>query len=118
MSVDEKFEAAVNIIQKMPKTGPMMPTNDEKLMFYSLYKQATEGKNKKAAPSFLNFVEKAKWEAWKKLDEMSSDEAKRTYVNLVKQIIDKMSETMDVDEWFQKIDPLLSTKLALINAEL
>lgn len=39
----------------------MVSTNDEKLMFYSLYKQATKGKNKKPQPGFLNFVEKAKW---------------------------------------------------------
>ncbi|KAM3727500.1 Acyl-CoA-binding protein [Dirofilaria immitis] len=117
MSIDEKFQAAVNIIQKMPKTGPLVPTNDEKLMFYSFYKQATEGKNQKAPPGFLNFVEKAKWEAWKKLDEMSSDEAKKMYINLVKQIIDKISETMNIDEWLQQIDPSLSTEFALINAE-
>ncbi|EJW87608.1 acyl-CoA binding protein [Wuchereria bancrofti] len=38
----------------------MVPTNDEKLMFYSLYKQATEGKNKNAQPNFLHFLQKSK----------------------------------------------------------
>ncbi|KAL3991152.1 Acyl CoA binding family protein [Acanthocheilonema viteae] len=114
MSIEEKFQAAVNVIQKMPKTGPMVPTNDEKLAFYSLYKQATEGKNRKAQPSFLNFVEKAKWKAWKELGEMSSEQAKEKYINLVKQIMDKMSRKMDVEKWLRQIDPKLSEELALI----
>uniref|UniRef100_A0AAF5Q5U8 ACB domain-containing protein n=1 Tax=Wuchereria bancrofti TaxID=6293 RepID=A0AAF5Q5U8_WUCBA len=116
-SVEEKFQAAVSIVQKMPKSGPMVPTNDEKLMFYSLYKQATEGKNKNAQPNFLHFLQKAKWEAWKKLGEMSSDEAKKKYINLVKQTINEMSRTMDVNKWLQQIDPTLSEKLDLIIAE-
>uniref|UniRef100_A0A1I8EKL4 ACB domain-containing protein n=1 Tax=Wuchereria bancrofti TaxID=6293 RepID=A0A1I8EKL4_WUCBA len=114
-SVEEKFQAAVSIVQKMPKSGPMVPTNDEKLMFYSLYKQATEGKNKNAQPNFLHFLQKAKWEAWKKLGEMSSDEAKKKYINL--QTINEMSRTMDVNKWLQQIDPTLSEKLDLIIAE-
>ncbi|VDM13921.1 unnamed protein product [Wuchereria bancrofti] len=135
--------------------SPMVPTNDEKLMFYSLYKQATEGKNKNAQPNFLHFLQKAKWfllrktrmiesnecfenfssiefrefeerealnslpfkEAWKKLGEMSSDEAKKKYINLVKQTINEMSRTMDVNKWLQQIDPTLSEKLDLIIAE-
>ncbi|EFO20691.1 acyl CoA binding protein [Loa loa] len=117
MSIDEKFWAAANIVQKMPKTGPVVPTNDEKLLFYSLYKQATEGTNKTAQPGFLNFVDRAKWEAWRKLGEMSSDEAKKKYISLVKEIVDKMSKVMDVNEWLQKIDPTLPEKLTLIMAE-
>ncbi|VDN83390.1 unnamed protein product [Brugia pahangi] len=108
--MEEKFQAAVSIVQKMPKTGPMVPTNDEKLMFYSLYKQATE-----VFDFYFNLL--ICREAWKKLGEMSSDEAKKKYIDLVKQTINEMSRTMNVSEWLQQIDPTLSEKLDLIIAE-
>ena len=36
---DAKFLYAVGIVQKLPKTGPVMTTYEDKLMLYSLYKQ-------------------------------------------------------------------------------
>lgn len=55
-------------------------------------------------------------EAWKKLGEMSSDEAKNKYIKMVKEAIDKMSKVMNVDEWIRQIVPDLSEKFALIMA--
>uniref|UniRef100_A0A915PRL0 ACB domain-containing protein n=1 Tax=Setaria digitata TaxID=48799 RepID=A0A915PRL0_9BILA len=116
MSLEEKFQAAATIVQKLPKTGPLVLTDDKKLEFYSLYKQATMGENKETPPSFVHFIEKAKWTAWKKLGNMSSDEAKEKYIDLVKETIDEMSKTMNVNEWLQQIDSMLTEKLALIKA--
>ncbi|VDN04198.1 unnamed protein product [Thelazia callipaeda] len=90
-------------------------TNDQKLMFYSLYKQAIMGKNTSPKPNFLNFVEKSKWEAWTKLSDMSSDEAKLKYVEAVKEMIEAMSKTLNVTEWLKNIDTELAQKLELIN---
>lgn len=77
MSLDERFQAAVEIVQKLPKegkvvggewvltpllvSGPVSSSNDQKLKFYSLYKQATIGDVNTERPGFLNFVERAKW---------------------------------------------------------
>lgn len=37
--VDAKFHRAVDIIQSLPKNGPISTSYEEKLMLYSLYKQ-------------------------------------------------------------------------------
>lgn len=49
-------------------------------MFYSLFKQISEGENKTKAPSKLKIVEKYKWDAWKKLGKMSKEEAMKKYI--------------------------------------
>lgn len=36
---DARFHRAVDIIQSLPKGGPISTTYEEKLMLYSLYKQ-------------------------------------------------------------------------------
>uniref|UniRef100_A0A914ZIJ1 ACB domain-containing protein n=1 Tax=Parascaris univalens TaxID=6257 RepID=A0A914ZIJ1_PARUN len=61
MSLDEQFQAAVDIVQKLPKEGPVTTTTDEKLLFYSLYKQATVGKVNIPQPAFYYITERYKW---------------------------------------------------------
>jgi acyl-CoA-binding protein len=39
----------------------MKTSNEQKLKFYSLYKQIKSGDNNTQAPSRFNFIEKAKW---------------------------------------------------------
>ena len=41
--LDAKFEAAVGVIQGLPKDGSFQPSNEMKLKFYGFYKQAREG---------------------------------------------------------------------------
>lgn len=61
MELQEKFDLAVNYIQNLPPSGPYNPSNDEKLQFYSLFKQATEGPCKTKKPAFYDVINKAKW---------------------------------------------------------
>ena len=64
------------------KHGPAvaaLPDGVEKLEFYALYKQATAGDVTGEQPSMLNFVARAKWDAWAKLKGTSSEEAQETY---------------------------------------
>lgn len=56
------------------------------LKFYSLYKQATEGKCTQPKPAFWAVVNKAKWDAWKALGNMPKEEAMRQYVEELKQV--------------------------------
>jgi len=42
-TLDEKFKRAVNFVQSMPKDGPVQPSNEDKLAFYCLFKQSTDG---------------------------------------------------------------------------
>ena len=74
-----RFEAAV----ADSKTLSERPDNPTLLKIYSLYKQATEGNNEEAKPGFADIVARAKWDAWKKLEDTSADEAMQQYIDLI-----------------------------------
>ena len=63
MSTDlqKKFKRSVEFIQKLPADAPYQSSNAEKLEFYGLFKQGTDGPNNTKAPSRLNVVAKMKW---------------------------------------------------------
>ncbi|XP_078544172.1 enoyl-CoA delta isomerase 2-like isoform X2 [Lissotriton helveticus] len=63
------------------------PGNEVKLKLYALFKQATEGPCNAPKPGMMDFVNKAKWDAWKSLGSLSQDSAKETYVNLVSSLV-------------------------------
>lgn len=79
-----QFDKAVSIVRSLPPDGSVKPTQDQQLEFYGLFKQATEGDVKGDRPGAFNFAGKYKWDAWKKLEGMSQDEAKAKYVALLK----------------------------------
>lgn len=79
-----QFDKAVAIVRSLPPDGSVKPTQDQQLEFYGLFKQATEGDVKGDRPGAFNFAGKYKWDAWKKLEGMSQDEAKAKYVALLK----------------------------------
>jgi diazepam-binding inhibitor (GABA receptor modulator, acyl-CoA-binding protein) len=77
------FQNALRYVQGLPsKASSSQPelSNDDKLQFYGLFKQATSGENKTKAPNRLKVVERMKWEAWSKLGKMEKEEAMRKYV--------------------------------------
>jgi acyl-CoA-binding protein len=82
MELDENFKFAVNQIRNTKQTDAKKPSDKEKLQFYALYKQATVGKCNIPQPWAVNVVERAKWEAWNGLGNMSSDTAKERYCAL------------------------------------
>ncbi|KAL8270056.1 hypothetical protein Esti_006006 [Eimeria stiedai] len=67
------FEKAVEYVRK--PAGGMHPNTAQKLRFYGLYKQATEGDNSAAEPSFYQLEAKQKWKAWNELKGMSKEAA-------------------------------------------
>ena len=76
----------------MVGTLPQMPSNDQKLELYALYKQASIGDAKgSAAPSFFDLVGTAKYEAWTKKNAMSKDTAQEEYIKLVETLMGKHS---------------------------
>ena len=77
-----KFEQAV----KDSKGLPEKPDNKTLLQIYALYKQATEGDNEEAKPGFADIVARAKWDAWKKLEGTSADEAMQQYIDLIEEL--------------------------------
>ena len=62
------------------------PDNTTLLKIYALYKQATEGDNEAAKPSFSDLVGRAKWDAWSKLEGMDADEAMQSYIDLIESL--------------------------------
>ena len=85
----EQFEAAVNYVQSAE--GNFKPSNDLMLDMYSLYKQATEGDVKGKRPGMTAFVNRAKWDAWKKLEGMSTEKAMQTYIEKINTLKEKHS---------------------------
>lgn len=86
MSIEEKFNSAVDVIQNLPKNGSFQPSDQLKLRFYSLFKQAKEGPNKAPKPPFYDVVARYKWDSWTKLGDMPKEEAMQNYVNELKQV--------------------------------
>ncbi|XP_026532429.1 enoyl-CoA delta isomerase 2, mitochondrial isoform X2 [Notechis scutatus] len=76
----EKAKEQVNLLQDEP-------SDDIKLKLYALYKQATVGSCNIPKPSMLDFVNKAKWDAWNSLGSMTQDNARQSYIELVSSLV-------------------------------
>ena len=74
-----QFDEAVNYIQNAE--GDFQPSNEMKLEFYALYKQATEGDVSGKRPGMMDFVARAKYDAWAKLEGTSNDDAMQQYID-------------------------------------
>uniref|UniRef100_A0A2H1WZ86 SFRICE_029184 n=1 Tax=Spodoptera frugiperda TaxID=7108 RepID=A0A2H1WZ86_SPOFR len=72
------------------------PSNELMLRFYSYFKQATEGPCDKPKPGFWDVVNRAKWESWNKLGNMTKEEAMKAYVDELHKIVETMSYNSDV----------------------
>ncbi|KAG6833829.1 hypothetical protein H0H87_011763 [Tephrocybe sp. NHM501043] len=79
--IDAQFDRAVEIVQSLPKTGPIQTDYEEKLTMYSLYKQATVGNVKTPRPGIWDMLGRAKWDAWAKHRDLDHFEAKWLYVD-------------------------------------
>lgn len=87
-------------------TGSYQPSNEMMLKFYSLFKQASEGPCTQRKPAFYNVVNRAKWESWNALGNMSKEAAMEKYVNELKKIVETMSLTDTVAEFVGSIAEL------------
>uniref|UniRef100_A0A8C6EJL4 Acyl-CoA-binding domain-containing protein 5 n=1 Tax=Microcebus murinus TaxID=30608 RepID=A0A8C6EJL4_MICMU len=102
---ETRFEAAVKVIQSLPKNGSFQPTNEMMLKFYSFYKQATEGPCKLSRPAFWDPIGRYKWDAWNSLGDMTKEEAMIAYVEEMKKILETMPMTEKVEELLHVIGP-------------
>ncbi|XP_056375340.1 acyl-CoA-binding domain-containing protein 5 isoform X2 [Hyla sarda] len=100
-----RFEAAVSVIQSLPKNGSFQPSNEMMLKFYSFYKQATQGPCNVQRPGFWDPVGRYKWDAWNSLGDMSKEDAMIAYVDEMKKILETMPVTEKVEELLQVIGP-------------
>ncbi|RDX57068.1 acyl-CoA-binding protein [Lentinus brumalis] len=98
-----KFDKAVAIVQSLPKEGPIKPTQDEQLFFYKYYKQATVGDVNTSRPGMLDFVGKAKWDAWKGVEGTSTEDAYAKYVEKLIEIL-KRADTEESKKYIAEIE--------------
>ncbi|KAL0302530.1 UNVERIFIED_CONTAM: Acyl-CoA-binding protein [Sesamum angustifolium] len=71
------------------KTLPQNTTNENLLILYGLFKQATVGKINTSRPGMFNMKDRAKWDAWKAVEGKSQDEAMGDYITKVKQLLEE-----------------------------
>ncbi|KAI5419689.1 Acyl-CoA-binding domain-containing protein 1 [Lathyrus oleraceus] len=86
----------VNVIQEdfeehaaKVKTLKESPSNENLLILYGLYKQATLGPVTTARPGIFSQKDRAKWDAWKAVEGKSKDEAMSDYITKVKQLLEE-----------------------------
>ncbi|KAJ8925526.1 hypothetical protein NQ315_009365 [Exocentrus adspersus] len=98
MTTEEKFNAAVNVIRSLPKNGSYQPSNDLMLRFYGYFKQATLGPCCGSRPAFWDVVARAKYDAWKKLGDMSKEEAMAKYLQTFLEAPTNELDTINIDD--------------------
>ncbi len=80
--LQEQFEKAV----QNSKNIPGKPSNDDLLFLYSHYKQAKEGNCAGKRPGIMDLVGRTKYDAWKKLEGISKEEAMKKYIDKVNKL--------------------------------
>ncbi|XP_052555500.1 acyl-CoA-binding domain-containing protein 4 isoform X1 [Tympanuchus pallidicinctus] len=98
-----QFQAAVRVIQGLPRSGSYRPSYEEMLRFYSYYKQATAGRCQEPRPGFWDPIGRYKWDAWHSLGRMSREEAMAAYVAEMKKVAQKIIATLRPDETTQEM---------------
>ncbi|SCK22102.1 acyl-CoA-binding protein [Vogesella sp. LIG4] len=63
------------------------PDNQTLLQLYALFKQATEGDVQGERPGMMDFINRAKYDAWDKLKGQGGEQAMQGYVDLVKSLL-------------------------------
>jgi diazepam-binding inhibitor (GABA receptor modulating acyl-CoA-binding protein) len=81
----QRFEQA----QRDVKALTRRPNDDELLKLYAFFKQATAGDASGPRPGMLDFVGRAKFDAWKGLAGLDADDAMTGYLKAAQQLIDK-----------------------------
>ncbi len=73
--------------QKDVKTLTQRPENDDMLLLYACYKQATAGDASGPRPGMFDLVGRAKYDAWAALAGTSQADAQARYVRKVRDLL-------------------------------
>ena len=82
----EQFEITVNIAKRLPRDRLSVLGHKNVLKFYAYYKQATRGPCQTVKPKIYDVAKRAKWDAWKSLGNMTSNEAMFFYLEDFKHV--------------------------------
>ncbi|CAL4060830.1 unnamed protein product [Meganyctiphanes norvegica] len=103
MSVSPAFTAAKEKLGTLKED----PGNQAKLRIYALFKQSTSGPVTGSRPGMMDFVKRAKFDAWKTVSDLSNEEAQQAYVDLVNELAGKEAPDVTAEETGQKYKNLL-----------
>ncbi|WP_174873750.1 acyl-CoA-binding protein [Vogesella oryzae] len=73
--------------QKDVTTLAERPDNQTLLQLYAMFKQATDGDVQGERPGMMDFINRAKYDAWDKLKGQTAEQAMQAYVDLVKSLL-------------------------------
>jgi diazepam-binding inhibitor (GABA receptor modulating acyl-CoA-binding protein) len=110
-TIPMRFARALAIVRAIPQTSTFQPVAADKLQFYGLYKQATEGDVNIPRPSSRQIVDYAKWyilhiyiiytemlmfiyncrKTWSRMKGMSPVEAQKLYVESLIQLLTEVT---------------------------
>jgi acyl-CoA-binding protein len=80
--IQDAFTTALAEVEQLPER----PGNQDLLRLYALYKQATAGDATGKRPGMVDFVKRAKYDAWSGLSGTTQEAAMQSYVNLVEEL--------------------------------
>ncbi|WJX56176.1 Acyl-CoA-binding domain-containing protein 2 [Trifolium repens] len=80
MGLQEDFEEHAAKVKTLKES----PSNEDLLILYGLYKQATVGPVDTSRPGIFNMRDRAKWDAWKAVEAKSKEEAMGDYITKAK----------------------------------
>lgn len=81
--ISDIFNRAANYLSQ---NDSIEISNQNKLLLYGFYKQATLGKCTTSNPLGINIIQNAKWSQWNSLGEMDKEEAMKNYIEIVKKL--------------------------------
>lgn len=96
MDLEVKFQAAAKNLPKfVEKLSP-----DRLLEFYGLYKQATIGPCNTPMPvGWFDAQARLKWNKWKGMGNMSTEEAMSSYVEKMHEVLNDYTDMKDIDDF-------------------
>ncbi|MFK7900644.1 MAG: acyl-CoA-binding protein [Cyclobacteriaceae bacterium] len=84
-ALDKEFERILPVARGMDTQ-----TSDDMLVAYAYYKQATVGDSRPdQAPKLMDIVKTFKFNTWRRLNGMSKEEAKRSYIDYINYLLQK-----------------------------
>ncbi|XP_021725570.1 acyl-CoA-binding protein-like [Chenopodium quinoa] len=83
MGLKEDFEEYAEKVKSLPSCS-----NEDLLILYGLYKQATVGDVNTERPGLFDPKGKAKWDAWKGNEGKSTDDSMNDYITKAKQLLE------------------------------
>ncbi len=78
-------DAKTAVTEKLTKR----PDTNTLLKLYSLYKQGSQGDVEGDRPGLMDFVNRAKYDAWAELQGTTKDDAMQQYIDLVEELVAK-----------------------------